>query len=318
MKMKSSLNYLTITCSAILMAATSSCTTSKINDPLIADGTAQGINSSSANQLLIQAKQFSTKGNAKQALKSYQKIANLYPLSEHAAEARYQEASILFASGEVLISFNTYQDFIDKYTSSPLYSSAIKKQSDVAFGAASGDIKHNFMGLKSKLTGQTIVKMLTQVRDNAPFSENAVKAQYLIGAVWEDRGDVERAILGYKDVQKRYPDSKLTPEALYKTGTILLAQSNKSNRNKANLDNAKNIFQDLIQQFPTHKRAKDAKAQLTQLSSTDVQRSYNIAEFYRAKEQYASAAFYYREVMRLSKSGDLHEKSKLALAEIGQ
>lgn len=318
MNLKSSICHLSITCSAIAITATSSCNTSNVNTPLTANGTAQGANSASANQLLSQAKQLSSQGKTKQALKSYQKLANLYPLSENAAEARFQEASILYSSGEVLQSFNTYQDFIDKYTSSSLYSSAIQKQSEVAFGAASGEVKHNFMGLKSKLTGQTIVKMLTQVRDNAPFSENAIKAQYLIGAVWEDRGNVDRAILAYKEVQKRYPNSSLTPEALYKNGTILVAQSNKNNRNKANLDNARNTFQDLVQQFPKHKRARDAKAQLAKLSSTDLQRSYDIAEYYRAKEQNASAAFYYREVMRLSPSGALHEKSKHALAEIGQ
>lgn len=318
MKLKSLISPLSVTCSALLIAGTSSCIKAPLDEPLIATGKVRDANSQPAAQLFNVAKSYETQGDIKKALKTYQKVADQYPLSEQAPVARYQEASILHANGQLIDSFKTYQKFIDSNKSSPLYSSAIQKQSEVAFATANGDIQHNFMGLKSKFTGATVVKMLTQVRDNAPYSQNAMKAQYLIGSVWEDREEVDRAIEGYQEVQKRYPNSNLTPEALYKTGTILVAQSNENNRNKANLDNAKNVFLDLIQQFPKHPRAKDAKAQLAKLRSNDVQRSFNIAEFYLAKEQKASAAFYYREVMTLSPSGSLHEKAKKRLAEIGQ
>jgi len=318
MKLKSIISPLSVTCSALFLAGFSSCSHTNADAPKIATGEAFATSSQPSSQLFAIAQNYEKQGDLKKALKTYQKVADQYPLSESAPLARYQEASILHANGGLIDSFDTYQKFIDNNKSSPLYSSAIQKQSEVAFAAATGDIKHNFMGLKSKLTGATVVKMLNTVRDNAPFSEHAMKAQYLIGSVWEDREDDDRAIAGYQEVQKRYPNSNLTPEALYKTGTILISKSNKNNRNKANLDNARNIFLDLQQQYPKHKRAKDAKAQLAKLGSSEVQRSFDIAEFYLQKEQKASAAFYYQEVIRLSPSGALHDKAKAQLATIGQ
>jgi len=316
MNLKSLISPLSVTCSALLVVGTSSCGNSKV-DPVAAANPALA-SSSTSGQLFATAKNLEAQGETKKALKTYKRIADKHPLSEQAAEARYRQASILYANGQLIDSFDTYQKFIEINKSSSLYGSAIDKQADVAFSAASGDIKHNFMGLKSRLTGGTVVKMLTTVRDNAPFSKHAMKAQFMIGSVWESREEVNQAIDGYQEVQKRYPNSSFTPEALYKTGTILVAQSNKSNRNKANLDNAKNVFLDLEQQFPNHPRAKDAKVQLAKLNSNNVQSSFDIAEFYLQKEQNASAAFYYREVMRTSPSGPLHDKAKARLAEIGQ
>ena len=319
MKLKSLISPLSVTCTALLLTGASSCSNStNVDAQKIATGQAFVATSEPSSQLFASAQRFEKQGELKKALKTYKKVADKYPLSEQAPQARYQQASILYAKGALIDSFDIYQKFIENNKSSPLYSSAVQKQSEVAFAAASGDIKHNFAGLKSKLTGATIVKMLTTVRDNAPFSEHAIKSQYLIGSVWEDRENVDKAISGYQELQTRYPNSNLTPEALYKTGTILVAKSNKSNRNKATLDNAKNIFLDLQQQYPNHPRAKDAKTQLAKLSSNDVQSSFDIAEFYLQKEQKASAAFYFREVMRLSPSGALHEKAKARLTEIGQ
>ncbi len=289
-----------------------------MDQPLAATGKVQGMNSQTAAHYFADAKANAAAGNTNAAIRSYQTVADKYPLSAQAPEARFQEANLLYSKGELLNSFDAYQKFIDKYNSSNLYSAAVKKQSEVALSAANGDIKHNFAGLKSKLAGRTVEKMLTKVRDNAPYSKQAPKAQFAIGKIWQDRGEPEKAIVGYRGVQERYPNDALTPEALYRTGSILMNQAVKGNRNKASLDTAKNVFLDLQQQYPSHPRAKDAKIKLAELSKSNVQRSFDIAEFYQKKGQNASAVFYYREVLKLSPSGSLREKAQQRLTEIGQ
>jgi len=317
MKSKNAISLLPLSFSALLVVLSSSCS-QPINQPLSANGQVQGLESNPASSSFSQAKSLQAAGKNKAALRAYENVANKYPLSAQAPEARYQEASILYSQGKLIDSFDAYQKFIEKYNSSSLYSLAIQKQSEVALSAANGDIKHNFAGLKSKLAGNSVEAMLTKVRDNAPFSTQGPKAQFAIGKLWQDRGESARALKGYKGVQERYPNHSLTPEALYRTGTILMAEADKGNRNKAGLDRAKNVFLDLVQQYPSHPRAKDAKVKIAKLSKSDVQRSFEIAEFYQKKGQNASAAFYYREVIRTSSNESLRQKAQQRLTEIGQ
>jgi outer membrane protein assembly factor BamD (BamD/ComL family) len=317
MKLTTTSSLITVSLSALLVTTFCSCS-KDVDRPLAANGQVQGMNSQTAAFTFAQAKSYQTSGKIKAAIKAYQTVADKYPLSAQAPEARFQEASLLYSKGELLDSFDAYQKFIDKYNSSKLYTRAIQKQSEVALAAAKGDIKHNFVGITSKLSGKNVEGMLTKVIENAPYSARAPQAQFAIGTVWQDRGDKDKAIAGYLGVQERYPNSSLTPEALYRCGSILMNQASKGNRNKASLDTARNVFLDLQQQYPSHPRAKDAKAKLLELSSSDIQRSFDIAEFYQDKGQTASAAFYYRDVIRKSSAGSLREKAQRRLSEIGQ
>lgn len=317
MKLKHTLSLLHTKLIILFAISSVSCTTD-VDQPLAATGKVQGINSQTAASYFAKAKAQAAAGNTNAAIRSYQAVADKYPLSLQAPEARFQEANLLYAKGKPLESFDAYQKFIEKYKSSNLYSSAIQKQSEVALSAADGEIKHNFAGIKSQIAGNNVVSMLTKVRENAPFSSQAPKAQFAIGKVWQDRGQSEKAIAGYRELQERYPNDALTPEALYRTGSILMKQAEKGNRNKASLDTARNVFLDLKQQYPKHPRANDAKIKLAQLSKSNVQRSFDIAEFYQQKGQNASAIFYYREVLKASSAGSLREKAQQRITEIGQ
>jgi len=57
---------------------------------------------------------------------------------------------------------------------------------------------------------------------------------------------------------------------------------------------------------------------LGNLGGRDVQRSFEIAEFYRKSGQYESAKVYYREVVRHSNPGPLQNSAKARLAELGE
>ncbi len=289
-----------------------------IDQPRLADGALNNVGSSTANNYFAQAQRQEAAGKTSKAIKSYRYLADHFPIAPQAAQARYQQATLLYGQGELIKSFDAYQSFIEKYNSSNLYSQALARQQEVATAAAGGKIKNNFLGLKSNIAGATAAKMLTQVKNNAPYATSAPQAQFSIGELWQKRRNNLKAINAYKQVQKDYPNSKLTPEALYRVGTLLMNESATGNRNKASLDQARNVFLDLRQQYPSHPRAKDAKQKLSQLASSNVQRSYEIAEFYRKKGQAAAATIYYKEVIKLSPSGSLHNLAKQRLASLGQ
>jgi len=308
--------------SAALISTTSllviSCGNTTADAPRIASGGLDEVNSQTATSYFNNAKSLEAAGKTGKAIDAYEHIADRYPLSSHAGEAKFRQASLLYKEGDLIKSFDTYQTFIEKHNSSNLYSEAIERQYTVAIAAAKGNIKHNFLGIKSKHAAATCEKMLKQCKANAPYSAMAPKAQFAIGELYQDRGDSVKAIAGYRGVANSYPESSLAPEALYRAGSLMMKDAENGNRNKASLDKAKNAFLDLRQQYPNHPRANDAKAKLSSLASSNVQRSYDTAEFYRNKGQNQAAIIYYKEVIKASPSGRLHDQAKKRIAELGQ
>lgn len=256
-------------------------------------------------------------GKTGKAIKLYRTMANAYPGSPKASTARFRQATLLEHEGELLEAFDAYQQVIHRYQNTSLYTQARDKQAIVAHKASEGLIKNSFFGLKSRLESKKIVEMLEKVRDNAPQSASAPKAQFTIGEVLENRKKPLLAIAAYQKVVDDYPKSSLAPDSHYHIGHILLASAAGGNQNQANLDRALHTFEDLRQSYPGTKRATDAALKITEIKSRDIQRSFDIAEFYFKKGQNSSATFYYKEVLSKTTGGALHDKAQRRLQGLG-
>lgn len=269
-----------------------------------------------ANALLAEARAYQSSGKNGKALSTYKEVFKSYPNSTAAPEALYARAHMLDQQGELIKAFDVYQELITNYQASHRYASALKRQEHVAHAAADGVIKNSFLGMKTRIAPSKVESMLGQVRDNAPKASSAPRAQFAIGKVWQQSGNGEKAIAAFRRISSDYPESPQAPEALYQIGETLILKTKKGNKNKANFDNATNIYNDLIQRYPNHKRAADARKRIKSLGGQEIQRSYNIAEFYRKKGQNKSAIFYYKEVLQKSKSGPLRDQATQRIAEL--
>jgi outer membrane protein assembly factor BamD (BamD/ComL family) len=274
--------------------------------------------SDTANAILSKARAHESSGNSGKALDLYQDISKKYPLTDAADEARYAEAKILDQQGELLKAFEAYQNLIINHPGSRHYATALQRQKYVALAAANGIIKNNFLGMKTKIGPGRTTKMLANVRDNAPQAPSASEAQYTIGRVWQKDGNAQKALDAYLRISADYPYSSYAPEAQYQRGQILMLKAAKGNQNRAHLNQAKEIFLDLIDRYPNHQRSSDARKKLSNLASQDIQRSYDTAEFYRKKGNRESAIFYYKEVTQKSKSGSLHDRAKKRISELSE
>jgi len=159
------------------------------------------------------------------------------------------------------------------------------------------------------------------VRANAPRSASASKAQFTIGEVWESQGNssgATKAIAAYKELVVEFPDSKEAPEAQFRIGKILLEEARRGNQDQANLDRAKEALQDYVRQYPGHGKNSEARQLISNIGGQDIERSYEIAQFYERKGDVGSARFYYEEVVSKAKSGAIHDKAKARLAALGQ
>lgn len=304
---------------AVGLGLMGSCGSDSGDIPLVngSGGTAAVGTSTAASALLAQGRAYQSAGNTRKALSTYKAITKNYPNSVSAGEASFAEAQILDKQGDLFKAFEAYQELIARHQASPHYSTALKRQEAVAHAAANGVIKNNFLGMKTRISPDKVEKMLGQIRNNAPQAPSASKAQYTIGRVWQKEGVADKSLAAYRKVGLDYPSSAYAPEALYQTGEILVIKAERGNQNKANVNRARDIYKDLLQRYPSHKRAADARRRLALLGGQDVQRSYDTAEFYRKKGQNQSALFYYREVTNKTKSGTLYNQAKRRIAELG-
>ncbi len=270
-----------------------------------------------AEAMFQQAKAAEDAGKTNKAIKIYDELADEMTYAEHAAEARFRQAQLLEQQGETLDAFDAYQDLLAKRQGSGYYKQAFERQSALAFAAADGEIKNSFLGLKSGLSADKVIGMLNKVSSNAPRSPVAAKADYRIGDIYADQDKIPQAVGAYREVVENYPASPQAPEAQFRIGEILLKEANEGNQDQANLNRAREAFEDYLSQFPGHRRNGEARQLISNIGGRDIENSYEIARFYEKKGDHQSARFYYQEVVRKAKSGELHDKAQARLNALG-
>ncbi len=268
--------------------------------------------------LYQKAKAADDAGKKGSAIKQYDKMATKYPFAPSAAQARFRQAQLLEEQGEVLKAFEAYDKFLTRFQCSGMYSTALNRQVAMAQSAADGDVKQSMLGLKTRLSLEKTVEMLGKVRDNAPKSAVASKAQFTIGQLNEGKKNWKEAIAAYRKLVKDQPESKEAPEALFRVGVIYVTETETGNQNQANVDLAREAFNDYLIQYPGHGRNAEARTRIASLGGKDLQKSYDIAEFYQKTGKTESAKVYYRDIVARAKSGPLHDKARARLKELGE
>ncbi|MCU0794428.1 MAG: tetratricopeptide repeat protein [Akkermansiaceae bacterium] len=271
-----------------------------------------------AETLFQEGKSAEDAGKTKKAIGIYDRLADEIPFASKAPEARFRQAKLLDQSGETLKAFEAYQDVITRYSGSGLYKQAYDRQTEMAFQAAEGEIRTGgFLGLTSKLSPEKIIGMLEAVAKNAPRTDTAARAQYKIGDILVAQEKIGEAVEAYRKVVINYPNSSYAAEAQFRTGQVLMEQAREGNQDQANLARARDALNDYLTLFPGHRHNSEARQLLGNIGGQDVQNAFNIAQFYEKKGDTGSARFYYEEVVRRAKSGDLHDQAKARLAALG-
>lgn len=273
---------------------------------------------SEGDALYQEAKQADDAGKTDRAIKLYDKTATRYPFATSSGQARFRQAQLLDQKGKVEDAFEAYDEFLQRYPASPQYTTALNRQAAMAQNAAEGDVKSSFLGLKTRLSLDKTVEMLGKVRDHAPKSQTAAKAQFTIGEAYQAKKKYKESIDAYRQLVNDQPNSARAPEALFRVGQILMENAERGNQNQANLDLAREAFNDYLIQYPGHSRNAEARGMIGKLDNRDLQRSFDIAEFYLKTGRAESAKVYYRDIVKRTDSGKLHDASKARLKELGE
>jgi outer membrane protein assembly factor BamD (BamD/ComL family) len=256
-------------------------------------------------------------GDMDDAIELYQDVADDFPFSTHAGEARYRQAKLLDEQGESRDAFKAYDAYLKNYPSHPQYGKALDRVFDIAIGAKRGDVQTNFLGLKGHLPLSETLEMLSALKRYAPQSDKAAQAQYAIGELYLREEKYSESVAAFRKVAEQHRSHKLAPEALFRVGKILLEEARRGNQNQATIDLSREAFNDYLIQFPGHKRNAQAREMIAVLTTRELERSLDIADYYLKTGQIESAKIYYRDVAKRAKPGKLRERAQARLKEIG-
>ena len=92
-----------------------------------------------------------------------------------------------------------------------------------------------------------------------PMSENAPKAQYYVGVIFDRAEQYEDSVKAYDAVLERYPENPSKRDAMYGKAVALM----KLNRNTE----AKKEFNAFLEKYPSDDNAAKAKQYLRELSA---------------------------------------------------
>ena len=264
-----------------------------------------------AEKLYLKGVSQEQKGDWSGAAKTFDSLVKRYPTYEKAALSNYKAAQYWEKESEPEAAFDSYQHYIQTFRNGINYKSALDRQSSIAFTAAKGGLSTNFLGLKQEPQYSKVVEFLSKVRENAPASDLAARAQFAIGTYSESKEKTQKAVAAYFKVVDDYPHHKLAPEATFRAGKVLSGISLDGNHNTSNLKKARRTLEDLIQQYPNSSQAVEAEKLLAQISTNNLKRTYEIGEFYEQKNKLHSAKHYYQEVIHKSSAAShLHQKAR--------
>jgi outer membrane protein assembly factor BamD (BamD/ComL family) len=286
-------------------------------DALVLAGNTQ--NASGEGEAVYQnAKQADEAGKTSRAIKLYDQTATRYPFAPSAAPARFRQAQMLEQEGKIEAAFDAYGLYLERFPGSNLYATALNRQAAMAQTAADGNVKTSFLGIKTRLSLDKTVAMLGKVRDHAPKSAIAAKAQFTIGNLYQSKRKSKEAIEAYRQLVRDQPLCNEAPEALFRVGIILMEDAQRGNQNQANVDLARETFNDYLIQYPGHSRNEEARKLLGYLDGRDLQRSLDIAEYYLKTGKPESAKVYYRDIIHRAGSGPQYAAAKARLKELGE
>lgn len=284
--------------------------------PILAGNTQSA--ASEGDAVYQEAKQADDAGKTGRAIKLYDKTATQYPFAKSAAQARFRQAQLLDQQGEVQKAFEAYDKFLEYFPGNNLYGTALNRQASMAQSAAEGDVKSSFLGLKTRISLEKTVGMLEKVISHAPKSRTAAKARFTMGELYQSKKKTREAIATFRQLVKEQAESAEAPEALFRVGVIFIEEADRGNQNQSNLDLAREAFNDYLIQYPGHSRNAEARKMISNLGSREVQRSFDIAEFYLKTGNVESAKVYYRDVVKRTAFGELHDNSKARLKQLGE
>ena len=258
---------------------------------------------------------FYKEGNFKLGLREFKKLVKYYLLAKEAPTAQYYIGRIMEDLDKPYEAFKAYQKVIDLYPYTELVDEVIEREFRIGGLFFSGK-KIRILGpLKMPAKGKAI-EIFKTVADNAPYGKYAEQAMFNAGVVYKDIADYDNAIMMFKELIDKYPNSSLIGKARYQLAECSKLMSLKPDYDQTPTIVAREEFEDFIEKHPDSEMTEEAREIIDRLKYKEAQNAYNIGQFYESRRMPESAAVYYRDIIQNYQDTEWAGKARERLNEI--
>ncbi|MFH1782506.1 MAG: outer membrane protein assembly factor BamD [Candidatus Omnitrophota bacterium] len=255
--------------------------------------------------------------NYKVALREVKKLIKYYPLSKEAPTAQYYIGRIMEDMGNPYEGFKAYQKVIDLYPHTEFVDEVIERQFNIGDGFFKGE-KYQVLGPLKVPAKDKAIEIFKTVSESAPYGKYADISIFNAGLAYKDIADYKNAILMFKELLDRYPDSKYLDDARYR-----LAESSKLLSLDPDYDQTPTIvareeFEDFIKKHPESDLSNEAKEIVDKLKGKEAESMFNTGMFYESRHMQDSAVIYYSDIVKSYPGTEWAKKANERLNEINK
>lgn len=255
---------------------------------------------SAADGLLAKAQGFMKERKLSAARRVLTQLVSEHELAPCAAQARILLGDIAERQNDPREAFRQYGKVVEGYQGSELYAQALNRQLAIATAAASGKLKGKVLWLWDvPMEEEKVIEWLQSIIINAPYADTSATASSVLGNYLVRKKRYEEAVVVYRQLVDKYPDSPYAPGAQLMAAKIYAGSRTRGDNNLVNLDRAREAYEEFTLLFPNHADVGAARSGAREMQRLLVQQELEVGKYYlnRARE-YGPAAFCFENVIR--------------------
>ena len=253
--------------------------------------------------------------NFKAALREFKKLIKHYPLSKEAPKAQYHIGRILEDRDNPYEAFKAYQKVIDLYPYTEFVEEVIEREYKIGEMFFSGK-RIKVLGVLKMPAKDKAIEIFKTVIDNAPYGNYAEPAILNAGLAYKSIADHDSAIMMFKDLIDKYPNSEFINKARYELAECSKLLSLKPDYDQTATVSAREEFEEFIEKHPDNELSGEAKEIIIKLKSKEAENAYRIAQYYESRRKLDGAVIYYRDIAENYPDTEWAAKARERLNEI--
>ncbi len=228
-----------------------------------------------------------------EAEKELKKLLKNYPKAFEASESQYYLGLIAQERGQLYGAYKAYQKVIDKYPFSERIQEIIEREHSLAEAFIEGKRSKDVpLAVESPA-----IEILTKVIENSSYGPLAPKAQYQLGLVLKGLQRYYEAEDAFSKVISTYPNSEWVIPSQFQIAECRSKLSRGAPYDQGSTQEAKQKYEEFIQEYPDAKLSSDAEKNLKRLQEQEAHSNFDIARFYEKQKSDTAAKIYYNEII---------------------
>ncbi len=247
-------------------------------------------------------------GKNHKAAKEAARLVKDYPSSPYMERALMLQADSLYAKGDYYQAYETYDKILDQFGATDSFAYLIDRETDIAQRFLAGS-KRRFWKIFWIPAAYEGLKILDDIDARWPGSEAGAKAIMLRADHYYRKGKFFEAEQEYHRIVVSYEKSCHFPRAMYQEAQSKYMQYEGIYYDTICLEEAVVLYNQFKERFPEKARSLEVDQRLAWIKDQQVQKEYEIADYYYRTGRIPQAVVYWNNVIEMDPQSEFAARS---------